>query len=132
MRKPGSGLTAPPEPRAPPERDPATGSDRPAGAQDPPPQAATRSQGQSAPVHSARPQGASAWALQQGSLTISRKQSGDIELNGSAKASNHCNTNTKQVVSGVIGLTILANESSHCLENNSFLDQCVGPVDPSN
>ena len=40
-------------------------------------------------------------------------QSGDIGLNGSAKASNHCCTNTLQEVSGDIGLTITAKESNH-------------------
>ena len=107
--------TAPPEPRA------------------PPPQAAARSQGQSAPVHFGRPQGASALGIPSSRKPdVEAKNTGDIGLNGSAKASNHSNTNTLHEVSGDIGLTKAAKESNHSLLIHKYHDQCVGPVDPSN
>ena len=88
--------TAPPEPRA------------------PPPKAAARSEGQTAPVHFGRPQGASALGIPSSRKPdVEAKNSGDIGLNGSAKVSNHSNTTTMHELSGDIGLTKAAKESNH-------------------
>ena len=44
---------------------------------------------------------------------VEAKNGGDIGLNGSAKVSNHSDTNTMHEVSGDIGLTKAAKESNH-------------------
>ena len=71
-------------------------------------------EGQTAPVHFGRPQGASALGIPSSRKPdVEAKNGGDIGLNGSAKVSNHSNTNTMHEVSGDIGLTKAAKESNH-------------------
>ena len=114
VRNPSTGSAAPPEPRAPYRAGSSHRIQPPRRSPGPPPQAAARSEGQTAPVHFGRPQGASALGIPSSRKPdVEAKNSGDIGLNGSAKVSNHSNTTTMHEASGDIGLTKAAKESNH-------------------